>query len=485
MPKNVIYPQLVIGEGRPIPVVQLNGREAISELFCFDIDVAAHGWTPVQIEPGDQATLGFQSDTAMLRGQRTINGVVDEVSRHFPPRESGATHRIRLLPTVSRGLRVQAQQAFLGMNVPSIIETKLARLRVPQFDMVDGSRYPKRDFVVQLGETDWAFIKRLVEHLGISFYFDHFGANHTLVFADSNDDFKAAGNASHITLSDRADTPDALYRLDVSDHAVPSNFIVHDHNYRRPDLSVVGEYEVPGVFGGGVVEYGVHMKDEAEAQWLATVRAEEHLCRRRRYTGESSIVNLIPGGKTVLGAMQGTVGEEPRTELLITSVDHHFAGGMGEGEEGVYRNTFEAVDTKHTFRPRRVTPRPKVAGFMTGVIQGAPGAAENDRNAPALDDKGRYWVEFHFDTILGDPSQPRSHRIRMAQAFAGAGFGMHFPLHPGTEVAVGFANGDPDRPVILGAVPNEHTSSPVTGANANESAIRTASGALFEFSERK
>jgi type VI secretion system secreted protein VgrG len=64
----------------------------------------------------------------------------------------------------------------------------------------------------------------------------------------------------------------------------------------------------------------------------------------------------------------------------------------------------------------------------------------------------------------------------MLQPHAGTGYGMHFPLHPGVEVAIAFEDGDPDRPLIVGAVPNAVTVSPVTRPNANVSRIQTASG---------
>ncbi|MCW5211105.1 hypothetical protein VU03_05245 [Desulfobulbus sp. N3] len=39
-----------------------------------------------------------------------------------------------------------------------------------------------------------------------------------------------------------------------------------------------------------------------------------------------------------------------------------------------------------------------------------------------------------------------------------------------------FVDGDPDRPIIAGTVPNPETGSPVTGANQSQSMIRTAGG---------
>ena len=67
------------------------------------------------------------------------------------------------------------------------------------------------------------------------------------------------------------------------------------------------------------------------------------------------------------------------------------------------------------------------------------------------------------------------------QPFAGPSQGMHFPLRPGTEVLVAFVDGDLDRPVIVGAVPNEITPSPVTSKDAHMHRIASHHGLLIEF----
>ena len=92
-----------------------------------------------------------------------------------------------------------------------------------------------------------------------------------------------------------------------------------------------------------------------------------------------------------------------------------------------------------------------------------------------MDEHGRYWVRFHFDTAA--PGQTKASRpIRMAQSHAGAGYGMHFPLRPGVEVLLVFLDGDPDSPVIAGSAPNPATPSPVSATTASLNRIVTSSG---------
>jgi type VI secretion system secreted protein VgrG len=49
-------------------------------------------------------------------------------------------------------------------------------------------------------------------------------------------------------------------------------------------------------------------------------------------------------------------------------------------------------------------------------------------------------------------------------------------LHAGTEVVISCVNGDLDRPVILGALPNPDTPTPVTSANRTQNILRTWGG---------
>ena len=81
-----------------------------------------------------------------------------------------------------------------------------------------------------------------------------------------------------------------------------------------------------------------------------------------------------------------------------------------------------------------------------------------------IDDLGRYKVILPFDQS-GNAEGKASRWVRMAQPYAGANYGMHFPLHKGAEVLLTFVDGDPDRPIISGSVPNPDTMSPVTGGN--------------------
>jgi type VI secretion system secreted protein VgrG len=89
-----------------------------------------------------------------------------------------------------------------------------------------------------------------------------------------------------------------------------------------------------------------------------------------------------------------------------------------------------------------------------------------------VDAYGQYKVELMYD--LSDKwANKGSSWIRMASPYAGANNGMHFPLHKGTEVILAFMGGDPDQPVIVGAMTNSESPNVVTDKKATAGGIAT------------
>ena len=240
-----------------------------------------------------------------------------------------------------------------------------------------------------------------------------------------------------------------------------------------PRLDLTGSHESEAGLAGGVVEYGAHVETPAEGTALARIRAEEREAASRCYTGESDVCTLTAGARFTLEGPCPSPGQAAlahRGRALVRP-GHVTHGGDGDV---TYRNTFRAVDGQKPYRPPRLTPRPRIAGVLSGVVEPRPGS-DIDAHAD-IDDDGSYLVRFHFDASPPHKRPRASHPIRMSQPLAGPGYGVHFPLRTGVEVLVTFVDGDPDRPVIQGALPHPVSPSPVTRKNALESRIQTQSG---------
>jgi len=367
------------------------------------------------------------------------------------------------------------------LTVPEIIMKKLDLVGLAEdAELRLMGTYPKREFVVQYRETDLAFVSRLCEHVGISFFFEHDAGFDKIIFTDQKSGYRSAEHKSLVGFRSRGDRCD-VYRLEATKKLVPTSYAQTDYNYRTPQLDLVARHELATGYAGGVVEYGAHYKTPEEGAAIAKVRAEEQQSGQHVYAGESDQPQLSAG---VTFTLEGhpKLGE---ATLLVVEVEHHaqqiaMVHG-GEEKEVPYRNTFRAIDAKLTYRPPRRTPRPRIHGVLTARVEPGPGGSIGE--FAQLDEEGRYTVKFFFDG--GEPEGPFSSRpVRMIQAHAGNYYGVHMPLKPGIEVLMVFMDGDPDRPLILGSAPNPVTPSPVTKDNATMSRIKTGSGIIIEMKDR-
>jgi type VI secretion system secreted protein VgrG len=466
-----------------VRVQKVSGREAISELFAFDLEVVCDPGheLPAEALPAADITLVIEIDGTETR---QIHGILGPIRDHLDATEAPSSYSLRIVPRASRLALVETQDIYLARSLPDILRSKLERhdLGPDELELRLMEDYPVRDFVVQYRESDLAFVRRLCEHAGISFFFEHDGGTDKLVFTDHPGGFRPAPQAEEIRFRPRGETLD-VFSLSLVTDAVPTSFIVQDYNYRTPNVDLSACFDVEEGNGGGIVEYGSHVKTPAEAERLARIRGEERACRRRVYDGKSGLPALYAGGKS-------TLVEHPRlaasVPLLVVEVQHEvtlavFSEAMGSTTAASYRNTFRAIPAEVPFRPARLTPKPRIHGFLTGIIQ--PGSEGETGGVAQIDSEGRYTVQLHFDTAQHGEDKA-SHAIRMAQPFAGPSYGMHFPLRRGTEVLVAFADGDPDRPVIVGALYNVTSPSPVVAQNATTHQLKASSGALFVFGSK-
>lgn len=457
-------------------VRRVEGYERISSLYRFDVALAQRHGEAAPIDPddviGSSVTVAFFDEGGAEL--RRINGVVTAVRLRTDGLTPHPAYDLEIKPTAHRLEHFTTQEIFMDMTVPEIIAEKLKRHHLEgYYDLRTTGDYPKREFVVQYKESDLAFISRIAEHAGLAYWFEQGDDGETMVFSDHNGAFESFGEVPYVATGDAS----GVFDLATRSCTVPGLHVVSDYNYRRPelDLGVAVPLDAPGTVGG-FVEYGSHHKSPEEGNALAKIRAEEAQCRRRQHDGKSAVAGLGAGMVFHLDD-HPFVGSD---SLLVIEVRHHFEQTFGTDDADTqgYRNELLAIPAAHTYRPPRTTPRPRIYGVVSGIVQ--PGPDGEVGGVARLDDQGRYTVQFHYDTTQAGEKKA-SRPVRMAQPFAGTEEGMHFPLAPGTEVLLIFIDGDPDRPIIVGALANPHTPSPVTATNSEVNRIQTASGVLIQF----
>lgn len=482
MPDDLVHVRLE-SEDFPcddVQIYEVAGRESLGRLFEIALGVVTTtpGGLDLGAVEGAAASLVFHVDQQDVR---RIHGMIATIDDFLDTQPETRSYRLMLVPRAFRLTLVRTQEIFMDLSIPDIIKKKLELVGLGAGDVefrLSGS-YPPREFVVQYQETDLAFISRLAEHEGITFFFDHESGTDKMVFTDGNDGFPMLAGHDIIPFRARGDRRD-IFRVESTTRVVPKAHVVHDYNYRLPLVDPTGSAEAPSGFGGGLVEYGAHCKTPDEALRLAQIRAEETESMHRVFTLESDLPWIVSGGRFTLDG-HPKLGD---CKFLITEVVHsgRFPVAIfGVKQDVPYTNTFRAIEATVPHRPARVTPKPRIHGVVNGVI--AHEIEGTESLFARLDEHGRYLVRLMFDTSQTGDRQVVSRRIRMAQPHSGANYGHHFPLKPGTEVLVGFVDGDPDRPIILMTAPNPITPSPVAQNSAPAHRIKTATGILIEMKD--
>jgi type VI secretion system secreted protein VgrG len=462
-------------------VVAFTGTEGLSQCYEFDIELASEKKNLDLDE-----ILANPARFSILRdaGETPFHGILTEFEQlhEFGPY---AFFRTRMVPRLWWSQFTFFNQIFLDKTVPEILTDVLKDAGLAQntdFELRLQNGFPASwEFVCQYQESHSNFLNRWMEHEGYYYFFDQASAREKLVITDTLVAHHALPEGNQLIYSppsglDHAHRSEVIHRFGCTQSLTPNKLKIKDYNYRKPSLAIEGEAKVHPKGLGEYFLYNEHSRSVDEAKRLAKIRAEEQLCRRQRFTGESAAPYVRSG---FVFQLSEHYRNEFNQHYLVTLVRHEGAqvgyliAGLQQSlpdrnKEVFYKNLFEAIPNNVQFRPPRQTPKPQISGTINARID-----AYGSGKYAELDDQGRYKVKFYFDA--SDASDGKASAwLRMAQPYAGTNSGMHFPLLKGTEVLVGFVDGDPDRPLILAAAPNPDTPSVVDSSNSTKNCITTS-----------
>jgi len=457
-------------------VVRFKGVESISRPYVYDITLASDD-PDIDLK----AVLSNPATLTITRGGEDfpIHGRVARFDQMHEVKQH-VFYRAELVPRLWEAGLARGNRLFLDKKVPEVIEQMLkqAGLTTKDYELKLTKSYPQWEYICQYQESDLDFLSRWMEREGIFYFFEQTEQGEKMIVADDKSAHRDVPGEKELSYS----PPSALLpaKEDVvatflcRQAVLPNKVVLKDYNYRTPSLEIKAEATVDPDGKGEVFLYGEHFKTPEEGSGLAKVRAEELLCREKVFQGEATAPGLSPGFTFELA---GHYREGYNQKYLLVEIEREgmqtgefLAGLEGEAAAGEetpsFTSRFSCIPSSVPFRPERKTPKPRFYGTMNAVVDAA-----GDGSTAELDDQGRYKVILPFD-LSGNKDGKASRWIRMAQPYSGPEYGVHFPLHKGAEVLLTFVGGDPDRPVISGALPHPETKSPVTSANQTKSIIR-------------
>lgn len=365
---------------------------------------------------------------------------------------------------------------FLNRSVPQIVDEVMrgAGFSKDDFAMQLAETYPQREFTVQYAETDFDFLSRLLAQVGIFFTFESDAKKTRTQFCDQSAKRPTLPGVKELRYqpqSGTARTIETVYALHPQARLLPGRVRVTDYNYRTPDTIL--EAHQSSAMGSSIGEnaiYGDHFKTLEEGQRIATIRQQNLDAQRMIYTAETDCRGILPGYLL-------SIGNHPQDDLnanyLVVSVTHAADQGaalaFGQEVKGpTYSNIVQLIKADTPYRPA-LPAKHQIFGTFTARVE------TTGTEYAYLDDQGRYHIRTDFDRGKAAPGEA-SHPVRLVQPYGGDNYGIHFPLRAGTEVALTCINGDPDRPVMSGALSNPQNPSVVTADNATQNIIRTVSG---------
>lgn len=470
-----------------LDVEEFSGKEFLSELYYYNVRFTSSDLnidaTQLLNKP---ATLTMGTGPLMaLTGQKVVHGVVTHFKRISGSRDQ-ATYQIIIEPFLALlGNQFRTHRFFVNKSVPEVVTEVLQEhgLRGWEYEFTLRADYPKREQINQYQENDLDFIERLLAEVGIFYFFTLQPDTLTEVvhFADKQSAWTFGKKLPLNSPSGANDNgADSVWGVHVRHNVVARSVTASDYNHREaqniltsvPADMTRGDGE--GNTYGDVYHYrprhlerGDKINPAAETgNFWARLEHERFLSNQTTITGSSTDHTLGPAQVLTITetAIPPTLPRETENGVVIISAGYTASRKNALKVDWVATPYYE----NRCWRPE-AKKRPVVSGtLMARVTSGKV----NDIYA-WQDASGMYRVKFDADRDdkrQGMESMP----VRFAKPYSGDKYGFHFPLIQGTEVAIAFHEGDPDRPYIAHALHDSRHVDHVTEANSTRNVIRTA-----------
>lgn len=472
--------RLIIYHCTAIPdVLRFRGREALSEPFRWDVE-----FTCGQHIAATDVLMKFAS--LKMRSGKVAHGVITGF-KWLSTTFDQSHYRVFLESRLALLSRTRRCRVFQNLSVPELAEQLLREHghQGADFDFQLTRAYPTRELFTQWREDDLQFLRRILAEAGIWFRSEMNAKTEQeiLIFADSQ-----LGYHSGVTLPYRQpsglhdDAQESVWGVRSWHNVVTGQVTGRDYNYRqasepadakvavRHSTVTTGEhyrYAPPFLNAGDDVE-----PDSETGAFYARIHHERELNKSAHLHLFSNASHLSPG--TLLEA-QGEIISALKEGVVITLTTFRASrdSRLFVSVRGLpYSEQF-------CFRPAEI-PRPVISGTLPARVE----SRHEQDIYPWLDEQGRYRVKLNMDRE--DSESGYSYLwVRQAKPYAGSRYGWHTPLMQGTEVAIAFDGGDPDRPYIAHAFHDSEHPEIVSRDNSSQNILRTPAGNELRMEDRR
>ncbi|ELI8805995.1 type VI secretion system Vgr family protein [Klebsiella michiganensis] len=470
-----------------IDVEGFSGSEAMSALYRYTINFTS---TDKNIDARQMlskpATLTMGAGNLLsLTDRKVVHGVVTRFERTGGSADE-AQYCIVLEPFLALlGNQFRTHRFFVNKSVPEVVTEVLTEhgLKDWEYEFTLKADYPKREQINQYQENDLAFIERLLAEVGIFYFFTLQPDTQTEVvhFADKQSAWTFGKTLPLNSPSGTNDNAaDSVWDVYVWHNVVERSVTASDYNHREAQnvlMSVPADMtrgDGEGNTYGDVYHYRPHHLERGDkitpaaetGNFWARLEHERFLSNQTTITGSSTDHTLAPAQVLTI------------TEMAIPpTLPRETENGVVIIRTGYYASRKNALKVAWSAMPyyenRCWRPAAKKRPVVSGTLMARVTSAKDNDIYAWQDASGMYRVKFDADRDdkrQGMESMP----VRFAKPYGGDKYGFHFPLIQGTEVAIAFHEGDPDRPYIAHALHDSRHVDHVTEANSTRNVVRTA-----------
>ncbi|MCI1185703.1 type VI secretion system tip protein VgrG, partial [Enterobacter cloacae] len=470
-----------------LDVLAFEGDEALSKPFRYRIEfTSADHAISKEMMLMKAASLTLQAPVDQGYGikvqqpVRVIQGVVSGLERLGTSKDE-TRYAVTLEPRLALLDRSHQNAIYQDMSVPQVVEKILRErhgMRGQDFLFSLTREYPRREQVMQYGENDLHFITRLLGEVGIWFCFttDTRLNIDVVEFYDSQQGYEKGLTLPSVPPSGQhSQGVDSVWEMESHHSVVQKQVSTRDYNYRQATEDMNARVDATGgdtTTCGEAYHYGDNYLTQGSAydrnpvpesgSFYARIRHERYLNGQTKTRAFTSCPVLSPGQVVkVTGGYE--VADVFAQGVVVTAMHSH---ARRDEDFGV---RFDGIPDSpdFCFRPAPGS-RPVMAGTLPARVTST---TENDTYGH-IDKDGRYRVNMLFDRDNWETGF-ESLWVRQSRPYAGDTYGLHLPLLAGTEVAIGFEDGNPDRPYIAGVLHDSAHGDHVTIRNYKRNVLRT------------
>ncbi|MCU6432913.1 type VI secretion system tip protein VgrG [Undibacterium sp. Jales W-56] len=451
----------------------LNASEHVSKDFDFLVELISDN-AELELKQliGKMVTIELVREDGTLR---YFNGYVFRFSLDHVD-GSLAYYKMQLCPWLAYLSQRHDNYLFHGKSLQDQTEDIFADYPIRDSELRIQGADPVMTDACQFAESDYNYLHRRWEAAGWLYWYEHRADGHTLILADQSDvQCPPIDGEAHMPWQAEGGSQedDGIHRFTPVRTLMPTHYAASSFDFKQPrplladiptttrqgDVPRLEVYEYTGAYG---------FKNQADGEARISTSMEALEAWSKRFEATANDRSAQPGrcftltghfaiGQTDHGASGASgSGHASDAEFLILDVFHfaqnNYQATQHGGGAAEYRNVFTCLRKKIPWRPARGynSQDTRIYGLQTALVTGPAGEEIH------TDEYGRVRVQFHWDRV-GQFNEQSSAWIRVASAWAGSSFGMTSIPRIGTEVIVQFLDGNPDRPLITGMVPNAAT----------------------------